>query len=196
MYYLALQMIGFLLTATLSGICLGWWFKGTRIAWQCQHKQQQQKYKLQYANSQLCQLKTQYQHAQQQIEKYTRHFNSSGHTQYLKICEELRKSQRENKQLRAEIHKNTEHRSHTTTAKYPMHSSDYFRDDLKKIEGINPKIEQQLNSLGILKYQQIADLSVKDVELVASYLNSPPLPDYQCMVQTARELSRSQFQAA
>jgi predicted flap endonuclease-1-like 5' DNA nuclease len=166
------------------------------MAWQCQHEQQQQKYKLQYANSQLKQLKIQYQHTQQQIEKYTRHFNSSSHTQHLKICEELRKSQRENKQLRAKIQRNTDNRSHTPTSKYTVHSSDYFRDDLKKIDGINPKIEQQLNSLGILKYQQIADLSVKDVELVASHLNSPPLPDYQCMVQTARKLSRSPFQAA
>jgi small subunit ribosomal protein S2 len=37
-------------------------------------------------------------------------------------------------------------------------------DDLKKINGISPKIEKQLNELGVYHYSQIAELTAEDVK--------------------------------
>ena len=44
------------------------------------------------------------------------------------------------------------------------------RDDLKQIKGIGPAIEKTLNELGILSFQQIADMSEYDIDRVAQRL--------------------------
>lgn len=49
-------------------------------------------------------------------------------------------------------------------------AGDDLRDDLKRIKGIGPAIEKTLNELGILRLQQIAELSEYDIDRVASRL--------------------------
>lgn len=44
-------------------------------------------------------------------------------------------------------------------------------DNLKKINGIGPKIEQTLNKLGIFHYQQIADFTEENIDWVDNHLN-------------------------
>ena len=44
------------------------------------------------------------------------------------------------------------------------------RDDLKKIKGIGPAIEKTLNEMGILRFEQIADMSEYDIDRVAQRL--------------------------
>jgi len=205
MHYLVLQIIGFLLAATVSGIVLGWWFKGIMTALQCDQQQQRSQQKLHSAKTQLTQLRGKYQHAQQQIEQYTEYFNGSTYSQYLETCEILSQVQAENKDLVAYVAQqkqqlqrlqnqssdNTESSSvadievqQATTAP----TKAYYNDDLKKIKGITHEIEQQLNSLGILKYRQIAEFSLQDVEMIAKHLSKIELPDYRSMISTARNL--------
>lgn len=45
------------------------------------------------------------------------------------------------------------------------------KDDLKKISGIGPKIEEKLNNLGIFHYQQIADFSQETIHWVDEHLS-------------------------
>ena len=44
-------------------------------------------------------------------------------------------------------------------------------DDLKKISGVGPKLEERLHSLGITKFEQIANFSDADIERVDSALS-------------------------
>ena len=44
------------------------------------------------------------------------------------------------------------------------------RDNLKKIKGVGPAIEKTLNEMGILRFQQIADMSEYDIDRVAQRL--------------------------
>lgn len=48
------------------------------------------------------------------------------------------------------------------------------RDDLQNIHGIGPVIEQSLNDIGIINYQQIATLTRKEIEEIADILNIFP----------------------
>ncbi len=48
--------------------------------------------------------------------------------------------------------------------------ADHLRDDLKRIKGIGPAIEKTLNELGIVRLQQIAELSEYDIDRVANRL--------------------------
>jgi|GEM_PF-1770258 len=45
------------------------------------------------------------------------------------------------------------------------------KDDLKKISGIGPKIEEKLNHLGIFHYQQIADFTDDNIKWVDENLS-------------------------
>ena len=44
------------------------------------------------------------------------------------------------------------------------------RDDLKQIKGIGPAIEKTLNEMGILRFEQIAEMSEYDIDRVAHHL--------------------------
>ena len=46
------------------------------------------------------------------------------------------------------------------------------KDDLKKINGVGPKLEETLNSLGILTYAQVSKMTDKEYDLVDSLLTS------------------------
>ena len=63
-----------------------------------------------------------------------------------------------------------------------------YADDLKAITGITTSIEKQLNSLGILKYRQIAEFSLQDAEMISSHLEASVLPDYNFLVTLAKGL--------
>jgi NADH-quinone oxidoreductase subunit E len=39
-------------------------------------------------------------------------------------------------------------------------------DDLKKISGVGPKLEQTLNELGVWKYEQVAQFTAKEIAWV------------------------------
>ncbi len=53
-----------------------------------------------------------------------------------------------------------------------MDDQDEFndRDNLKKIKGVGPAIEKTLNEMGIVRFQQIADMSEYDIDRVAQRL--------------------------
>lgn len=44
-------------------------------------------------------------------------------------------------------------------------------DDLKKISGVGPKLEEKLNNLGIYHFSQIANFTAEDIEKVDNELN-------------------------
>jgi len=44
-------------------------------------------------------------------------------------------------------------------------------DDLKKISGVGPVLEQKLNKLGIYHYEQIANFSVTDISTIDDALS-------------------------
>lgn len=62
-------------------------------------------------------------------------------------------------------------------------------DDLKKILGIGPVIEEQLNGMGIYHYQQIADFSQQDVDNVNEALAFPGRIERDEWIDQARDLA-------
>lgn len=62
-------------------------------------------------------------------------------------------------------------------------------DDLKKILGIGPVIEEQLNGMGIYHYQQIADFSQQDVDNVNEALAFPGRIERDEWIEQARDLA-------
>ncbi len=62
-------------------------------------------------------------------------------------------------------------------------------DDLKKILGIGPVIEEQLNGMGIYHYQQIADFSQQDIDNVNEALAFPGRIERDEWVDQARDLA-------
>lgn len=62
-------------------------------------------------------------------------------------------------------------------------------DDLKKILGIGPVIEEQLNGMGIYHYQQIADFSQQDIDNVNEALSFPGRIERDEWIDQARDLS-------
>jgi predicted flap endonuclease-1-like 5' DNA nuclease len=199
MHYLVLQIIGFLLAATIGGVVLGWWFKGIMTVLQRDQQQQRDQQELDSVKTQLTQLRGKYLHTQQQIEQYTEYFNGSTYSQLqdenrdllTQIAQYQQQVQRLQTKLENNVGKIASSAIETKKQKPPVITAPakaYYNDDLKKIKGITKEIEQQLNSLGILKYRQIAEFSLQDAEMIAKHLSKLELPDYRSMISTARNL--------
>lgn len=62
------------------------------------------------------------------------------------------------------------------------------KDNLKKIKGINTKIENDLNSLGIYHFDQIASWSSKNCDWVESFLLEPGCAKQNQWVEQAKIL--------
>lgn len=69
-------------------------------------------------------------------------------------------------------------------------------DDLKRVRGIGPKIEQILNALGIFHYSQIANLSRENVLWLNHHLHFPGRIEREQWVEQTRELDREQVDRA
>ena len=225
MHYLALQITLFLLFAVISGVALGWWIKGMITTVQFEDAKNQNasdQRNLKDAREQLSALHAKYEHAQHQIDKYSSHYNSNTYGQYLETRKSLELSRKENEVLLADLNQqkfiidklqhelkqenkicdsqqgyaNNVSKAHKTTVIDTQ--DDCFSDDLKKITGITSNMEKQLNSLGILKYRQIAEFSLQDAEMISTHLENIELPDYASLVATAKGLhfDKYHYQAA
>ncbi|MEM9576071.1 MAG: hypothetical protein AAF999_03550 [Pseudomonadota bacterium] len=64
-------------------------------------------------------------------------------------------------------------------------------DDLKKISGVGPKLEQTLNELGIWHYEQVAQLTKKDIAWVDERLRFKGRIERDDWVGQARELAKA-----
>ncbi len=64
-------------------------------------------------------------------------------------------------------------------------------DDLKKISGVGPKIEEQLNELGIYHYSQIMAFSTEEVAMVDEKLNFKGRIERDDWLSQAKELSQA-----
>ncbi len=63
-------------------------------------------------------------------------------------------------------------------------------DDLKKISGIGPKLEQTLNELGIYHYKQIAEFTDENIQWVDEHLKFKGRIDRDNWIEQAKELSK------
>lgn len=215
MHYLALQITVFLLTAMISGIAIGWWVKGILMRIHIEDSKNQNlsdHRNLIDTREQLITLQAKYKQSQQQIDKYSAHYNSNTYGQYLEVRKSLEQVRTEYESLLTELN---QQKSTVQTLQYELskeskiidskvHSKNLSKiaiqpedneddilshpDDLKKISGINGRMEQQLNSLGILKYRQIAEFSLQDAEMISNHLKTSILPDYNGMVNMAKGL--------
>ncbi len=61
-------------------------------------------------------------------------------------------------------------------------------DDLKKISGVGPKLEQTLNGLGIYYYKQIAEFTEENVEWVDTHLKFKGRIERDNWIEQAKEL--------
>ena len=64
----------------------------------------------------------------------------------------------------------------------------YGKDNLKKIKGINTKIENDLNLLGIYHFDQIASWSSKNCDWIESFLLEPGCAKHNQWVDQAKIL--------
>lgn len=71
----------------------------------------------------------------------------------------------------------------------PLPAPEGQPDDLKKIHGVGPKLERNLNRLGIYHYRQIAGLTAENVAWVDSYLKVRGRIERQNWVAQARVLA-------
>ena len=62
-------------------------------------------------------------------------------------------------------------------------------DNLKRIKGVGPKNEEQLNALGIYKFSQIASWTPENVEWVEGYLSFPGRIGREAWIDQARVLA-------
>lgn len=63
------------------------------------------------------------------------------------------------------------------------------KDDLKKISGVGPKLEEKLNNLGITTYAQVAAFTAEDIERVDAVLNFKGRIEREDWVAQAKTLS-------
>lgn len=66
-------------------------------------------------------------------------------------------------------------------------------DDLKKVRGIGPKIEQTLHNLGIFHYYQIAGLSRENILWLNHHLHFPGRIEREQWVEQTRELVKQRI---
>ncbi|MEM7082724.1 MAG: hypothetical protein AAF465_08320 [Pseudomonadota bacterium] len=64
--------------------------------------------------------------------------------------------------------------SKTDQPKWLLSKAPAEKDDLKKIWGVGPVMEKTMNKLGIYLFRQVAALRKKDIEWVASHINTFP----------------------
>ena len=64
-------------------------------------------------------------------------------------------------------------------------------DDLKKISGVGPKMEERLHALGVTKFSQVANFTREDVEKVDSALSFKGRIDRDNWIEQAEELAKS-----
>ena len=79
------------------------------------------------------------------------------------------------------------------TAERPAHLSDApdgTADDLKKISGVGPKLEETLNSLGIWHYEQVAKLKKKDIAWVDERLRFKGRIERDAWIGQAKKLAK------
>jgi predicted flap endonuclease-1-like 5' DNA nuclease len=63
------------------------------------------------------------------------------------------------------------------------------RDDLKKIRGIGPALEKRLNTTGVSRFEQIADMSTQDLMNLAKKISiSPGVAERDNWIEQARSL--------
>ena len=72
-----------------------------------------------------------------------------------------------------------------------MDGPDGEADDLKKITGVGPKLEQTLNDLGIYHYEQVAKLKKKDIAWVDERLRFKGRIERDDWVGQAKELAKA-----
>lgn len=63
------------------------------------------------------------------------------------------------------------------------------KDDLKKISGVGPKLEEKLNNLGITTYAQVAAFTAEDIERVDAVLNFKGRIEREDWVNQAKTLA-------
>jgi predicted flap endonuclease-1-like 5' DNA nuclease len=74
----------------------------------------------------------------------------------------------------------------TNEIDYPVENR---RDDLKKIRGIGPALERRLNTTGVSRFEQIADLSTQDLMNLARKISiSPVVAERDNWIEQARSL--------
>jgi large subunit ribosomal protein L21 len=64
------------------------------------------------------------------------------------------------------------------------------KDDLKKISGVGPKLEEKLNELGIATYAQIAAFTKDDIEFVDAELKFKGRIERDDWIKQAKELAK------
>ena len=64
-------------------------------------------------------------------------------------------------------------------------------DDLKKITGVGPKLEQTLNELGIYHYDQVAKLTASDIAWVDARLRFKGRIERDDWVGQAKDLAKA-----
>ncbi len=62
-------------------------------------------------------------------------------------------------------------------------------DDLKRIKGVGPVIENTLNDLGIFNFSQVADFSADNVKWVDNHISFPGRIDREEWVRQAKDLA-------
>lgn len=70
----------------------------------------------------------------------------------------------------------------------PLAEPNGTADDLKRVRGIGPKIEQTLNRLGIFHYEQIAGLTPENILWLNNHLHFPGRIEREQWLEQTREL--------
>ena len=74
------------------------------------------------------------------------------------------------------------------SAKIKEASKPFEKDDLKTINGIGPKLENQLNAMGIASFRQIAEFSPSDVIKISESLAFPGRIERDNWIESAKKL--------
>ncbi len=116
--------------------------------------------------------------------------NASGSTA---VLETPTKKSKASKTKKIAAKKNT--REATESQKTSISSDTQEHDDLKKVNGIGPKIEKQLRELGITSYRQIAEFTPETIEQISNELAFPGRIERDGWVSEAKKLYLAKHQS-
>lgn len=218
MPYLALQISIFIIIAIIAGATLGWWLK--HMISRNEHEENRialssTRRNLKDARDQIYELRTEYQQAQQQIDKYTQHYNSDVYGEYLDtrkqlqstrlafnhLSNELSRKEQNIKRLQAELAQaqklaNLQHARTEEVIQRKMQELEQGNhqttktdaDNLTRIPEINDSLAKMLNAFGIVNFTNLAKLTVEDANKLARMMGSDSFPNYLEIIEKAKQL--------
>jgi predicted flap endonuclease-1-like 5' DNA nuclease len=223
MGYLVMQIAFFLLVAAMTGVSLGWW--GARkihatIATNCQNELAGLRRNYEDATRDNLALRTQLRQMDNALRKVSNLSTETDYGEFLENRKALENTRRQYEALLEKLHQQEQtiqqvrgqlqqRQTELTTLKQtrpipltldilPIATAPTpeTKDDLTRIEGINPSLASKLQALGIMTYRQIAEFTRDDFTRTQRILGLESPAPCEAWVEHAHQLFQQKYRQA